>query len=57
MSERTYVLDAETVHHFQLTVKALSTKEARIKAVEGGAECSDLLDVELKVGKCREVEP
>ena len=57
MSEKTYALGAETVHHYLLTVRASSAKEAKTKAIEGKAECSDLLDVELKVGKCREIEP
>ncbi len=56
MSEKTYALDAETVHHYLLTVKASSAKEAKTKATKGKAECSDLLGVELNVGRCREVE-
>lgn len=57
MNNKLYRIEATKVYSYELTVSASSPLEAKNKAIESEVECSDLLDVELKTGKCEEVEP
>jgi hypothetical protein len=56
MNNNLYRIEAKKVYSYELTVSASTPIEAISKAIDGNVECSDLLDVELKTGECKEVE-
>jgi len=56
MNNKLYRVEATKVYSYKLTVSASSPSEAKNKAIESEVECSDLLEVKLKTGKCWEIE-